>query len=300
MSSVDRDFANNENFVIGNDLGRYAAVYRIILAVYLIAIFILKPLVLDPQPLDEFWSLMGETAMWVVVIAAIYFAVFYILNGVILERMHPWARTALFLGTPTILGLLGYIPTPVSIGFGIYDALTLFLAVKMRYGGCEVIALPTYVLGRRYTAYCGLNLFDLMERALVNGRAVRQSPVLSIISITLVLFVVSYFSFVANVIKAVNLDFAIDQKWVYLLVIPILYLASITWQIYRSEGLRHKYTRWFGFGVIILTLYMLRANDFNLMTPIWNALSVLGVAYGLYQIGNWIRTRKSRRAASET
>jgi len=300
MSSVDRDFADSENFVIGNDMGRYGAVYRLIFAVYFTAIFILKPLVLDPQPLDEFWSFMGETAFWVVVIAGIYFAVFYALNGTVLARLNPWARTAIFLGPPPLLALMGLMPTPVSIGFGIYDALSLFLAVKMRYAGCEVIALPTYILRSRYTMYCGINMFDLMERALVNGRAARQSPALSMISITLVLFVVSYFSFVSEVITDVSLDFAIDQKWVYLLVVPTLYLATTAWQSYRTEGLHQKQTRWFGFGVVILTLYMLEVVGLMSMRPIWNSLLVLGVVYALYQGGKLIRAWRSRKAALET
>ena len=299
MSSVDRDFADSENFEIGNDMGRYGAVYRMIFAVYAIAIFILKPLLLDPQPLDEFCTFLGETAFWVVVVAAIYFAVFYALNGGILARLNPWARTAIFLGTPAILALMGLMPAPVSVGFGIYDALSLILAVKMRYAGCEVIALPTYILRSRYTMYCGINMFDLMERALVNGRAARQSPILSLISITLVLFVVSYFSFVSDVITDVSLDFAIDQKWVYLLVVPTLYLAMNAWQLYRTEGSHHKHTRWFGFGAIILALYMTKANGFNLMGIIWDSLLVLGVVYGLYQGVKMIRAWRSRKAASK-
>ena len=299
MSSVDRDFADSENFVIGNDMGRYGAVYRMIFAVYAIAIFILKPLVLDPQPLEEFWSFMGETALWAVVIAAIYFAVFYALNGGILARLNPWARTAIFLGTPAILALMGLMPAPVSVGFGIYDALSLILAVKMRYAGCEVIALPTYILRSRYTMYCGINMLDLMERALVNGRAARQSPILSVISITLVLFVVSYFSFVSNVITDVRLDFAIDQKWVYLLVVPTLYLAMNAWQFYRTEGLHHKHTRWYGFGVLILTFYMLEVDGLVSYALFWRGAEVLGVAYALYQGGKSIRAWRDRKAASK-
>lgn len=300
MSSVDRDFADSENFVMGNDMGRYGAVYRLIFAVYFTAIFILKPLVLDPQPLDEFWSFMGETAFWVVVVAAIYFVVFSALNGVVLERLNPWARTAIFLGTPTLLALMGLMPTPVSVGFGVYDSLSLFLAVKMRYGGCEVIALPTYILRRRYTMYCGLNMFDLMERALVNGRGARQSPILNLISITLVLFVVSYFSFVSHVIADVSLDFAIDQKWVYLLVVPTLYLATTAWQLYRTKGLHHKQTRWFGFGVFILTFYMLWTDDLVSYSLLWRTMEVLGVAYALYEGGKSIRAWRARRAFSKT
>ncbi len=300
MPSVDRDFADSENFEIGNDMGRYGAVYRLIFAVYFIAIFILKPLVLDPQPLDEVWSFLGETALWVVVIAGIYFTVFYALQGIVLARLNPWARTAIFLGTPTLLGLMGLMPTPVSVAFGVYDNLSLFLAVKMRYGGCEVIALPTYILRRRYTSYCGINLFDLMERALVNGRGARQSPALSMISITLVLFVVSYFSFVSDVIADASLDFAIDQKWVYLLVVPTLYLAMNAWQMYRTEGLHHKHTRWYGFGVFILTFYMLWTDGLVSYSLLWRGAEVLGVAYALYQGVKLIRARRNSKAASET
>ncbi len=294
MPSVDRDFADSENFEIGNDMGRFGAASRLILAAYFTAIFILKPLVLDPQPLDEVWSFLGETALWVVVIAGLYFAVFYALQGIVLARLNPWARTAIFLGTPTLLGLMGLMPTPVSVAFGVYDNLSLFLAVKMRYGGCEVIALPTHILRRRYTMYCGLNLWDVLERALINGRGVRQSPILSLISITLMLFVVSYFFFVKGMVAAVGLDFAIDQKWVYLLVVPTLYLASTAWQLYRIEGLHHKYTRWFGFGVVILTFFMLWVDGLVSFSLIWNLMELLGVAYGLYEGGKLIRAWRSR------
>lgn len=294
---VDRDFADSENFVIGNDMGRFGAAYRLILAVYFIAIFILKPLVLDPQPLDEVWSFLGETAFWVVAIAGIYFAVFYALKDIVLARLNPWAGTAIFLGTPALLGLMGLIPTPVSVAFGVYVSLSLFLAIKMRYGGCEVVALPTYLLRRRFTMYCGLNMWDLMERALISGRKVQQSPVLSLVSITLMLFVVSYFSFVSDMFEKAGLDFEIAQKWVYLLVVPTLYLAWNAWQLYRIEGLHHKYTRWFGLGVVVLTFYMLVVDGLVPFTAMWNLLKLLGAAYSLYEGGKLIRAWRNRKAA---
>ena len=300
MSSVDRDFADSENFVIGNDMGRFGAAYRLILAVFFIAIFILKPLVLDPQPLDEVWSFMGETAFWVGAIAAIYFAAFYALKDIVLARLNPWAGTAIFLGTPALLTLMDLMPTPVSVAFGVYDNLSLLLAIKMRYAGCEVIALPSYIFRRRFTMYCGLNMFDLMERALISARNVRQNPVLSLVSITLMLFVVSYFSFVQGAIAQAGLDFGIDQKWVYLLVAPTLYLAMTTWQLYRTEGLHHTYTRWFGFGVVILTFYMLVVDHLVSFGLIWNLAKLLGAAYSLYEAGKLIRAWRSRRAFSKT
>lgn len=291
MSSVKRDFATSENFVIGNDMGKWGAGYRLIAAVWFIAIFILKPLYLEPVPPEEFWAFMGETAFWVGAIAAIYFVVFWAVKDIILAKLSPWAGTAIFLGIPAILGLMGLMPKEVSVAFGVYDNLSLLLAVRMRYAGCEVIALPTYIFKQRFTSYCAVNMFDMMERAVVTGRTVRNNHLLNMLSMAILLFVVGYFGFAQEVFMEAGMPLGIGQQWVYLLAIPALHLAYNAWQTFRTEGLYHKHTRWFGLGVVMLTFYMLLMNGIVPWSYSWHGLKLLGALYVLFEIGKLIRLK---------
>ena len=114
-------------FVVGYHIGPFGRFARLIFAVYFLVFFVVKPLVLNSQPLDDFLPFALETLGWVAVIAAIYFVSFYYLGETLLSKMNPWTGTVVFLGLPTVIGMAGYMPQPIQIAFGIYVPLSLIL-----------------------------------------------------------------------------------------------------------------------------------------------------------------------------
>jgi hypothetical protein len=40
----------------------------------------------------------------------------------------------------------------------------------MRYGGCEVVAVPSLLFGKRYVVYCPYNVIDVVEKAVLDRR----------------------------------------------------------------------------------------------------------------------------------
>ena len=56
--------------------------------------------------------------------------------------------------------MLGVLPPATQVAMGLYISASLMLTFFMRYGGCEVVVLPSVLLNRRYTMYCPYNAVD--------------------------------------------------------------------------------------------------------------------------------------------
>ena len=56
----------------------------------------------------------------------------------------------------------------LPLGASAYIGISLILQWKIRYGGCEVVALPILLSKRRYTTYClPLVALDAVEKVVV-------------------------------------------------------------------------------------------------------------------------------------
>jgi len=96
-------------------------------------------------------------------IAAAYVAVYWIFGEQVLARSNPWIDT-LILVLPgasiawwnlAILPFTGVvIPDALSLAMGVYIGASFILQWKIKYRGCEVVALPILLVKRRYTTYC--------------------------------------------------------------------------------------------------------------------------------------------------
>ena len=53
---------------------------------------------------------------------------------------------------------------------------SLVLNAVINNGGCEVIAIPSFIFRRRHTVYCPLNLVDVAENAVVGSGSVAKEP----------------------------------------------------------------------------------------------------------------------------
>ena len=40
------------------------------------------------------------------------------------------------------------------------------VALFFTHGGCEIVAIPTFIFGNRYAVYCPVNVVDVVERDL--------------------------------------------------------------------------------------------------------------------------------------
>lgn len=119
-------------------------------------------------------------------IAATYTATYYLL-GDRLGRWNPWINTAIFVGPAWFVLIWGAIgpliglslPPAFIVAMGIYVGISFILQSKMRYGGCEVVAVPILLVKRRYPTYCiPLVAVDVVEKAVIDRkRAMIAKPI---------------------------------------------------------------------------------------------------------------------------
>jgi Family of unknown function (DUF6410) len=295
MSTQTHTHPLGDDFVIGFHIGPFGRYARLIFALYFLVFFVVNPLVLNSQPLDDFLTFALETLGWVVAIAAIYMVSFYFLGELLLSKMNPWTGTLFFLGLPTLIGMLGYMPQPIQIAFGLYVPLSLILIFFMRYGGCEVVALPSLIFRKRFTMYCPYNAMDAIEAGVTAGRGSKSESFLALASMTITLFVGSWFLFVENsrLLSRYGVDWHIDKSWALLLVIPTLHLAYRALTAYRGAGtFRDKAFLRFGLGGLILGLYMLVFFGIISFRPLWLTAMVMGGLYVLFEAFQFLTGRK--------
>ena len=279
--------AGGEDFVIGYHIGPFGRWARLIFAIYYLVFFVVNPLVLNSQPVGDFLPFAGEIALWVLALATIYFVGFYFLGELLLSKMNPWTGTLFFLGLPTLIGLLGWMPHPMQVAFGIYVPLSLILIFFMKYGGCEVIALPSLILGQRYTMYCPYNAIDAVEHGVSPQRGNKAEPYFALISLAITLFVGSWFIFIerGRLLERYGIEWHIEERWALLLLIPALHLAYRAWNVYRQSGKwRDRGVVKLGFGSFILVLYVLVFLQVVQSYMLWQGAMILGGLYVIFEV----------------
>jgi len=122
-------------------------------------------------------SFYGLAAVYFIAIVVAYVLVYWSLGERIFARANPWFNTAVFVG-PAIVAAWWEILIEPATGFGLPSALPLAMTVyigvsfilqwRIKYGGCEVVALPIILTKRRYTTYCiPLFALDAVEKVVV-------------------------------------------------------------------------------------------------------------------------------------
>lgn len=102
-----------------------------------------------------------------------YELAYLLLEKPLLSRMNPWLNSLVMVVPALVIALAPVFPTALRYGMILYLGVTCILNAVTRYGGCEVLAIPTLVHGRQYAVYCPTNLIDLAEQA---GRAGKPTP----------------------------------------------------------------------------------------------------------------------------
>jgi hypothetical protein len=160
-------------FVIGYDVRIVGRLVRFVGGLIPLILILMDLRTLDkPIPSMTQFSLLRDTGLYLIAVAAAYTAVYYLLSDRVLDwlgRVNPWIPTAIFLGPPIFVAVLSLGPVAFRLGPGIYVVGAAILAAVMSYGGCEVVALPALLFSRRHVVYCPYNLVDAMEDAVVRN-----------------------------------------------------------------------------------------------------------------------------------
>ena len=163
MTEADKWSATS---VLGRDAGLFGRWLRLIGGVLLLG-GILWDVMADAPPLGFY----GATAMYFVVVAGVYLAAYYLLGERFFARANAWINTLILVGPPVVVFVLDLGPDAFQVGLWLYVAVSLIANFVMSYGGCEVVAIPSLILKRKYTVYCPLNVVDVVEKAVAERKA---------------------------------------------------------------------------------------------------------------------------------
>lgn len=296
MESVSRQ-SEEKPFPIGLGIGPVGRWFRLFLGVYFLVFLVLNPLYLHPLPAHMLKTFALAIGGYFLLIAVTYFVVFFLLGGPVLSKLNPWAGTVVFIGIPTVLALLGVFSPPLQMAFGFYVGGSLILLFFMRYGGCELVALPSLLLRRRFAVYCPYNAIDAIERAVTPGNDWTRRRFLTIVSLGIVVLVGGYFILVEsnNLLGRYGVTFHIDNRWSLLLLVPCAQLAALALKHYRSgHTLLAPRVRQYGLGAIILALtivaFLFQGEGVTGET-LWTAAMGLGALLVLFQLSKRLARR---------
>lgn len=306
MSRYTRESVEGKEnlFVIGLGIGPVGRWFRLFLGVYFLVFLVLNPLYLHPLPEHMLATFALTVGGYFLLIAMIYFVVFFLLGQSVLSRLNPWAGTVVFVGIPTILALLGFFPAALQMAFGFYVGGSLILIFFMRYGGCEVVALPSLLLRRRFTVYCPYNAIDAIERAVTPGKDWTHHRFFTIVSLAIVIFVGGYFILVEsnNLLGRYGVAFHIDSRWSLLLLVPCAQLAALALKHYRAgHALFAPKVRQYGLGAAILALTIIAFNFEEAgvsADTLWIAAMGLGALLVVLQLSKRLARRLKLRRQS--
>lgn len=260
----------NSGFVVGRDVGQFGRWFRLVVGVYFTALLTLLPLLQQPLGAGGALSFLGEMLLYLLLILGVYVIGFRLAGERILANMNPWIGTLLFLGPYSIIVVSGFGPTAFRVAMGVYINVSLIFNFAMSYGGCEVLAIPSLVFGKRYTVYCPYNAVDAVENALLIGG--RADVPLAIVSTGITLFVGGYFLMVETLemVRTLGIPMDVDNRWALLLLIPLGYLMRNAWVLYRensSQFSRDVRNLLIGSGVLtVLTFLFVTGASYE---PFW-------------------------------
>jgi len=123
---------------------------------------------------------LGVMALYFGVILAAYFAAYYTLGPRVFNRGNAWLNTAILVVPAMVLGLwnfvippLGGVALPLTLiaALSIYIGVSLFIQARIKYGGCEVVAIPQLFMKKKYATYCiPIVAADALEKRIVDRR----------------------------------------------------------------------------------------------------------------------------------
>lgn len=161
MSSPNAPTTNgSRSVVIGRDLLPAGRVVRILAG--LLLVLAAASTVPHLGPLTA--AVLGQVALAFLLTAVAYTILAWVLGQRLLARVDPWLAAITLVAPATLL--LFFLPLSATVGYNLYIGVSLVVQAAIRYGGCEILGIPTLFLRRRYTVYCVFNAADVVERRL--------------------------------------------------------------------------------------------------------------------------------------
>jgi len=287
-------------FVIGDGVGIVGRWSRLFFGLNSIIYFVLNPILLNPIPKEDLAGFALERGLALAGVIVLYIVVFHFFGRLLFARLTPWAGTAVFLGLPSLLFVLGIMPGWAGMAFGMYIGVSLILTFFMKYGGCEVVALPSMLLGKRYTMYCPLNAIDVVERAVTPDAYSKSHKFFMITSLGITSLVGGYFFILrgGNAFSRYGYVFELDYRFSWLLIIPFFYATYMVWENFKKEKkLFAPPVRKFGMGAIILFLMLVNFGVPDIQVRFWNWFMIGGTVYVFIEIGLIMLGKKKLREA---
>lgn len=201
--------------VIGRDVGWFGRVFRVVSGGLAVAGGVIG---LATGPDVDGWSAV-QAGGYVLGLGLFYWALHRGLGERVLARVDPFVGTVLVLA-PLGVFSLSVFPAPLHVAVGIYIGVSLIVTALIGYGGCEVVALPTALSGRRYVVYCPINIVDAAERPLRGSR-----DTLGRAAAVLTLAVAGYFLLVTRLLDRAGLGDPVSSWWALVLLPPAGLLA---------------------------------------------------------------------------
>ncbi len=116
-------------------------------------------------------NVVAELALYFVATLSAYTAAEFLFGERFLSKISAWPRTAILVGPMLAIFALQLGPLVFHGGLLLYIGMSLIVSFFMRYGGCEVMSIPSLIFGTRNTVYCPLNVIDAVEKAVVDRDA---------------------------------------------------------------------------------------------------------------------------------
>lgn len=153
-------------FTVGYHLGSIGTWLRIILGVLLPLGYLATQLTAEGITAGQ----LAEVVGWFLALFAAYFTAQWLLGERFFARVNPWVSTVILYGPVFVVPYLDSLPLALRLGLSLYIAASVLVAVFIRYGGCEMIGIPSLILRRLYVVYCPWNAVDLADKAITDSR----------------------------------------------------------------------------------------------------------------------------------
>ena len=158
---------SNSKFTLGLSAGLLGRWTRLILGGFMLVYVIF--LLITNQPSLGFY---GEAALYFVGVFGAYLVAHYYLGERFFARVNPWITTLILVGPPVVMMVFQLGPVTYQLAFSLYASISLIFNFFMSYGGCEVVAIPSLIFRRRYVVYCPWNVVDVVDKVIVERRAI--------------------------------------------------------------------------------------------------------------------------------
>ncbi len=274
-------------FVIGNGVGIVGRWMRLFLGINTVIYLVINPVLLNPIPKEELLSFASERLLALAALTIIYIVVFKLFGKLLFARLSPWAGTAVFLGLPTLLVILHLVPPVWQMAFGMYVGLSLILTFFLRYGGCEVVSIPSLLFKNRYTMYCPLNAIDSVERAVAPDTYSKGHQAFMLLSLGIVSIVGGYYYIFEGwrFFSRYGLAFELPSWTAWSLIIPFAYSAYMGALYYKKEkSFLAPPVRKFGMGAFVLILMAINFGVPEVHFDFWHWIMAGGTLYVLFEI----------------